>query len=190
MNTDTFTLPTRTRHFIDYKVSETLHKGGINYQDSEDLRQEMCLAAVIASGRYDPSRGARIETLLEKAAMDGWKKFFRSRMQLKRSCLRLTLDEPVKSCTGYDGGGSETEVGRKVDFLLDENEIGQLDADRRMDIEACLKRLNGIDREAFKLILDHTPFKDIPGILGTTEAKFRFGIVPRITRILNAFAAS
>ena len=179
-------LPARTMKFIDCKVAAELRKGVLNHQDGEDLRQDMCLAAIIAREHFKPDRGASLETFLEKAALDGWRKFYRSRGQSKRACLRLTLDQPIIVI----GDNAEHESGTHKDFIEDENDSRRDDCDRRMDIESCLKKLHGLDRKVFQRILEHRKFKDIADEFGLTDAQLRLTVIGRIKRTLGEFAAS
>ena len=185
MNNNTLDLPARTMKFIDCKVGSELRKGVLNHQDGEDLRQDMCLAAIIARDRFEPDRGASLETFLEKAALDGWRKFYRSRGQSKRACLRLTLDQPMIRI----GDNAEYESGTHKDFIEDENDNRRDECDRRMDIESCLKKLHGLDREVFQRILEHKKLKDIATEFGLSDAQLRLTVIGRIKRTLSEFTA-
>jgi len=185
MKTDPHALPAKTMKFIDVKVTAT---PGLNDQDREDLRQNMYLAVIREREKFDPARHSSLEHFLESPAMSAWKKFFRDRARLKRARVVAVLDEPVRTGTGSDGLGVDTQAGTRLDFVADPNESRQDDADREIDRSSFKSTLaDPMMRSAYEMLIDEVPQKEIIRRLGITEAKFRFSLMPALKRAMKKF---
>ena len=116
---------------------------GLNYQDEEDLRQELFLHCYRVIGDYMPGSEATLRSYLYSCCVNRAKRFMTAMGRIKRADVVLALDAPV----GADGD-DETAM---VDTIADGSEDGQFLIDRKYDVATVVGQLDEELRKACEL---------------------------------------
>ena len=176
MNTKTtreITLNEKMLGMIDFFTARTAKKNRLDYHQTEDLKQDMCVAAMKFLGKYDPERGMSAESYLYMK-LDGWCTDFGTKTlkAKKNNLLVFTLDEPANE--GGEASGEEAGAMTKLDLVVDEGESALKLRDLKRDIAYVLSRLDEDDRKVLNLIyVDGMSLREVARTLGMAWSSFQ-----------------
>src|SRR2546423_10155572 len=103
------------RSFIQFKARQIGRKPGFNPSDEEDLVQELTTFLIRQAGKYDPRRGASVETFANRVILSGVRMILRDRRRAKRAAGFAARS--VERST-VDAGGTQVPL---VDVVSDQD---------------------------------------------------------------------
>lgn len=188
-HTDVNALPAITTKYIINKAVTTSRCTGLSFQDEDDLKQTLFLAAIRARENYDPSRNASLETLLHTVVDRALLHFLRDRRRCKRLNVVCVLD--ANECdAGFELGDDEENNETMAERIPDETGSGIPETDLRMDVAEGLKRLDPTARRVCELVMSGKSLRQAGMELGIPAWTLNRKIVPAIAAQLKGFLAS
>jgi len=192
MNTireDQNALPKQTMKYIMGRTVSAAKVAGLSYEDEDDLRQTLFLAAVKARAKYDATHKASIETFLHCAVDNALKNFLRDRRRIKRVNLICVLD--AKECDeGFELGDDEENDETMAERIPDETGSGIPETDLKLDVAEGVRRLDPTSRRLCELIMSGMSVREAGREMGIPFWTLNRKYVPAIARHLRNFLAS
>lgn len=168
--------PAVTIQYVNSKVRKMSIIYGFTKHEADDFRQNLYLALIKSLERFDPKRGAKLETYLHMCA-NGYAKDYISKLRRPQKIVRtlIVLDAPVRR-RAVDG---DEEIPM-VETIADETLTGQELADIRHDVKDVLARLDELPRKVCELIMDGVEKHEIPERLGISKTRFYGVVFPKL----------
>ncbi len=180
MNNDTIRLedmfPAVTIKYVNSKVRKMTVIYGFTPHEAEDFCQSLYLRLVKARAKFDPKRGAKLETYLH-LCVDSFAKDYITKLRRPQKIVRtvFVLDAPVRS-SSVDG----MEEIPMVETVADETMSGQELSDIRSDVMSVLARLDELSRRICELLMQGVEKNEIPKRVGISRTRFYGTVFPRL----------
>ena len=180
MNNDTIRLedmfPAVTIKYVNSKVRKMTVIYGFTPHEAEDFRQSLFLRLIKSRDKFDPKRGAKLETFLH-CCVDNFAKDYITKLRRPQKIVRtvLVLDAPVRR-NSIDG---DEEVPM-IETIPDETLSGQELSDIRHDVQSVLARLDELPRRMCELLMAGVEKRELPKRLGISKTRFYGVVFPRL----------
>jgi RNA polymerase sigma factor (sigma-70 family) len=184
---DANNLPTKTVGYINAKARKTSFCIGLGFEDEEDLRQSLFLAAIKARDSFNAaSRAAMLETYLHRAVDNAAVDFLRRRSANIRTSVLCILDAPLNP----NGNHAEFREGETmIDFVADRNADTAEDIVLRIDVADAIKPLDRECRELCDLLMRGVSIRECARIMELPLWDVRRRLMPKIADSLEELAS-